>query len=67
MQLSWFTWWEDPRSDCCGLIRFNSLESLQTDPELTLDKVVTMARQTKAVRETAGSGKAQDRQHFYKN
>ena len=26
-------------------------ESLQTDPELTLDKVVTMARRTKAVRE----------------
>ena len=29
----------------------NLLERLQTDPELTLDKAITMARQTEAVRE----------------
>ena len=34
-----------------GLRDSNLLERLQTDPELTLDKAITMVRQTKAVRE----------------
>ena len=34
-----------------GLQDSNLSERLQTDPELTLDKGITMARQTKAVRE----------------
>ena len=29
----------------------NLSERLQTDPELTIDKAITMARQTKAIRE----------------
>ena len=38
---------------------------LQTYPELNLDKAITMARRTEAVRE--GSGKGRDRQHLHKN
>ena len=55
MQLS--RWWsdemrrDDPTSDCCGLTKFKSIrETIQTDPELILDKAVTMARRTEAIR-----------------
>ena len=44
----WFTWLDDPRSDCCGFKRFKYIRET-TEP--TLDEAITMAQQTKAVRE----------------
>ena len=48
-----------------GLRDSNLSERLQTYPELNLDKAITMAQRTEAVRE--GSGKGRDRQHLHKN
>ena len=48
-----------------GLQDSNLSEELQTYPELNLNKAITMARRTEAVRE--GSGKGRDRQHLHKN
>ena len=50
LELLWFTRWHDLRSNC-GLRDSNLSERLQSDPELTLGKAITMARWTETVRE----------------
>ena len=43
-------------------LRDSNISQTKTYPELNLDKAITMARRTEAVRE--GSGKGRDRQHL---